>query len=152
MIIDIARMKPDGELFRGEEPPCIFEFEDGGHVSVKEPVKYDLKGYIVTNELIVEGKISVKALFVCSRCAEPFGIEINEPSFHFSMAVDEGTESVDLTDEIREAMLLAFPSYPVCSSGCRGLCAQCGINLNDKSCNCKQASDVSWGELNNLKL
>jgi uncharacterized protein len=67
-------------------------------------------------------------------------------------AKDACLESVDLTGDIRESMILAFPHYPVCDSACKGMCPQCGTNLNQKECNCQPPTDDRWVGLDGLKL
>jgi DUF177 domain-containing protein len=43
---------------------------------------------------------------------------------------------VDLTDAVRQHLLLAIPMHTVCSEDCRGLCPTCGTNLNLAQCGC----------------
>jgi uncharacterized protein len=43
---------------------------------------------------------------------------------------------IDLTDVVREQVLLSVPTYPLCRPNCRGLCPQCGADLNRTSCGC----------------
>jgi uncharacterized protein len=45
---------------------------------------------------------------------------------------------IDLTDILREQIILALPMYPRCSPDCRGLCPVCGINLNQETCDCQR--------------
>ena len=45
-------------------------------------------------------------------------------------------DSINITDLLREQILLALPAYPVCGEGCRGLCPKCGLDLNRSSCHC----------------
>ena len=61
-------------------------------------------------------------------------------------------ESVDLTEDIRESIILAFPHYPVCKPECKGLCPQCGENLNRQTCSCQPPADDRWAGLEGLKL
>jgi uncharacterized metal-binding protein YceD (DUF177 family) len=61
-------------------------------------------------------------------------------------------ESVDLTEDIRESMILAFPHYPVCNPECKGLCPQCGVNLNNAPCSCQPPADDRWAGLDGLNL
>jgi uncharacterized protein len=61
-------------------------------------------------------------------------------------------ESVDLTPDIRESMILAFPHYPVCSQRCKGLCGRCGINLNREACDCAAPNDDRWAQLDMLEV
>ena len=43
---------------------------------------------------------------------------------------------LDIGDLLREQFQLALPMKPLCSDACRGLCAQCGANLNRTECGC----------------
>jgi uncharacterized protein len=46
---------------------------------------------------------------------------------------------VDVVDLLREQFQLSLPMKPLCADGCRGLCPQCGINLNRGTCSCETA-------------
>ncbi|MEO0161284.1 MAG: DUF177 domain-containing protein [candidate division WOR-3 bacterium] len=48
-----------------------------------------------------------------------------------------GGNDIDLSIGIRESIVLAIPSAPLCSQDCKGLCPICGTNLNNEKCNCK---------------
>ena len=43
-------------------------------------------------------------------------------------------EMVDITDDVRQEIILAYPMIPICAPGCKGLCPACGWNLNQGSC------------------
>jgi len=45
-------------------------------------------------------------------------------------------ETIDLSDSIRENILVSLPWNPLCSESCRGLCPTCGANLNFVDCQC----------------
>ncbi len=45
-------------------------------------------------------------------------------------------KSTNLTEVIRQNLLLAMPMYPVCRSKCKGLCPHCGQNWNEAPCDC----------------
>ena len=49
----------------------------------------------------------------------------------------ENIDHVDLNDMISDIIHLAEPMNPNCSDHCKGLCHNCGINLNQSSCDCK---------------
>lgn len=51
--------------------------------------------------------------------------------------VDKKSFTIDISDFLRQEIILHFPMIPVCSSSCKGLCSTCGKNLNDGSCKCK---------------
>jgi uncharacterized protein len=60
---------------------------------------------------------------------------------------------IDLEPIVREQVLLALPMNAVCREECRGLCAQCGQNLNEKQCGCEaKFVDPRLAALKNIKL
>ena len=62
-------------------------------------------------------------------------------------------DQVDLSPLIREQIILALPTRPLCRESCRGLCPQCGVNLNFQPCACRAASgDPRLAVLRNLKV
>ena len=69
--------------------------------------------------------------------------------------VNEETYSgkvIDLAPVLREQLLLALPSYPVCQEGCKGLCSVCGANLNERDCGCdRHVPDPRWAGLEEAK-
>jgi uncharacterized protein len=153
MIIEIWKVAPAGERFAGAEPAGILELGDAPEVRVVKPVAYDLWVQAVPGELIATGRVATRVRFVCARCAEPFEAEITEPAFTCARTYENKFASVDLTPDMREAILLAFPTHPVCTPSCRGLCARCGTNLNRAFCVCAQPSaGERWGALHNLTL
>ena len=152
MIVDISRLPEEGAMYEGDESCAELGFEDDGLVRFSEPVHYALHVSLVSDELVVKGEVSMNAAFACSRCSEFTPLFIEEPSFLQAIELDSETQSVDLTADVREAMLLLFPAYPLCSVECKGLCPQCGINYNEKSCKCKKPADGRWSTLNDLEL
>jgi uncharacterized protein len=60
---------------------------------------------------------------------------------------------IDLDPIVREQLVLALPSYPVCKDSCKGLCPVCGANRNDRECGCDpHVPDPRWAGLKNVKL
>ena len=54
---------------------------------------------------------------------------------------------------LREQLLLRVPAYVVCREECRGLCPQCGANLNETTCACEPEQAASpWDALKKLKF
>jgi uncharacterized protein len=61
-------------------------------------------------------------------------------------------EKIDLTDLVREQILLDLPTQILCQEDCKGLCQKCGANLNEVNCNCEENEiDPRWSALKNLK-
>jgi uncharacterized protein len=45
-------------------------------------------------------------------------------------------DRLELSEMLREQIILATPMQPLCREDCRGLCPTCGQNLNERRCNC----------------
>ena len=85
-------------------------------------------------------------------------IAVRDLCFHFEKVRDL---EVDLTDDVREELLLAIPSCFYCSPDCKGVCPSCGVNLNHGSCACASrpaepepdsAAPSPWDQLDALTL
>ncbi|MGU3469672.1 YceD family protein [Paenibacillus sp. D51F] len=99
----------------------------------------------------VSGELSADLTMACSRCLEPteehIVIPIEERFAHVSAVKDinededliiVSEDKVDLKPYVEGTMLLYLPMSPLCSDDCKGLCPDCGINLNEQSCGCSQ--------------
>lgn len=150
MRVDLAKIPSAGMRFSGEEDVVLAAGQEG--LEPMGPVSYSLRAQYVTGELILEGEISVPVKFFCTRCVEEFTMKVQDGAFFLVKEAPDKNVSVDLTGDVREAILCAFPSHPVCSSECRGLCPQCGVNRNKVECKCSPVVDARWNGLNGLKL
>lgn len=66
-------------------------------------------------------------------------------------SVYEG-DSVDVDEVVREQLLLALPTRLLCREDCKGLCPDCGADLNEAACACEQKQiDPRWAGLAALK-
>jgi uncharacterized protein len=79
------------------------------------------------------------------RAAGTFGTEdVNEETY--------AGKVIDVDPVVREQVLLALPSYPVCRESCKGLCSVCGANLNERDCGCdRHVPDPRWAGLEKLR-
>jgi uncharacterized protein len=107
------------------------------------------------------GGVKTRLEFSCSRCLEPFDVPVDaafelryvpQPDGDAEVEPDEreiedddlttayySDGQLDIGDLLREQFQLALPMKPLCSDACRGLCAQCGANLNRTECECAPA-------------
>ena len=153
MIIEIWKLPPEGAPFAGEEPPAILELAGEKEIRAEGPVRYDVTVQAVPGELIVRGRLAARIGFLCSRCGKRFAAEIAEPQFTSVREYVDRHACVDLTPDMREAIILCFPPYPVCSPACRGLCPRCGADLNEEACRCaRPEGEQRWNALDGLKL
>jgi uncharacterized protein len=82
----------------------------------------------------------------CARCLEPALFAVDAEVFRIftqdpELADDLDTElvprnegAVSILDAVREAVILSVPGMPLCRTDCRGLCTECGANLNSTGC------------------
>ena len=54
---------------------------------------------------------------------------------------------LDLTEPVREYVMMEDPMKPLCMPDCAGLCAGCGSDLNRERCDCEAVRDARWGPL-----
>jgi len=52
--------------------------------------------------------------------------------------------TLDLSEGVREYVLMSESSKPLCSQSCAGLCASCGVDLNSRECGCGADADSRW--------
>ena len=152
MIINVHRIPPEGCTFEGEEPPDTVDLAEGDDlVRVSGPIRYRLAAEVVSRELVVKGEISAPAELACSRCAAFFSTTLSDSSFLRAYDLPEGADTIDVTGDLREAILLQLPNFPICSAACEGLCPQCGRNLNQGPCDCAPLEgDARWSALDGL--
>ena len=103
-------------------------------------IRYDLYAAKTGQDLLVTGKASFDLETLCSRCMKQIVVPVTaEKITLFFEKVPE--QEVELTDDIRDELLLALPDYIRCSDDCRGLCPRCGANLNDGDCGCSSEDE-----------
>ena len=60
---------------------------------------------------------------------------------------------LDLAAICWEELMLALPPTPLCRDNCKGLCAGCGVNLNEGMCACtEEEGDPRMAALRGLTL
>ena len=152
LIVDVARLAAGGEWYRGETSPEALDLGESELLRPLGGIAYALFVQLVGTELLVRGWLRQRLACVCSRCAATFETEAAEPDFVASFEMGEAPEFLDLTGEVREAIILALPRYPVCREACRGLCLTCGADLNAGACSCgKTGRDGRWSALDALR-
>jgi uncharacterized protein len=136
----------------------------------------ELDLYAEGNHIFATGTFKGDLTVACSRCVEPVKLVIDErlmvtfmPKSEMpadEVEAEEGAEVpaedldlfpyeddfVDLEPLFREQFVLAVPYAPLCKEDCKGLCPQCGTDLNTGTCACQAPVDPRFAGLKNLKL
>ncbi len=81
-----------------------------------------------------------KFAFFCGRCLEPVEREVKE-NFFLDYKIDRTTQAIELNEDIRQEIILGFPTIVWCKEDCKGLCPGCGVNLNIEQCKCHKTQD-----------
>ncbi len=172
----MERVPPEGQVIdRSVDPSALSidarEFRFAGAVSVSGRLvrinRADSDAYRLSGRLV-----SVVEL-LCVRCLEPVAAEVREeldllylPQSDNVAAGGENEhglgdeelavsfyrdDEIDLAHMIWEQIVLALPMKPVCKPDCQGLCPDCGVNRNIKSCSCvRDTVDPRWQSLKRL--
>ncbi len=150
MRIYLHDLPPEGAVFEGDLHEAELEGGDEDPVTCAGPVHYRVNVTVVSGEFLVDGTLDALLRMHCRRCDGAFGGALESLGYHYDQPLDPGTEYVDLTADMREAIILSFPSYPVCHPDCKGLCPQCGVNWNEQECGCRPPADSRWSVLGGL--
>lgn len=155
MFIEIEDLKPEPlhvhHVFQAGE--IEFSHEDA---TLNEPVTVDFTLVHKNSGLHITGTVETIVRFRCSRCAGEFDRNISA-GFDLSYLpqpewADENVEvelkyedmevafydgiAFDVNMMVLEQIELAIPMKSVCREDCKGLCYQCGADLNERNCSC----------------
>lgn len=114
LYIDLGTLPEEGKAFSGELEPSIFKFPRDD-TKATGPLLYDLYVQLFDTELLVRGSASAPIEFTCVRTLTPF-IKTLEAS-DLCLSVENAVGQIDLTDTLREEILLLSPDYPRCDEG-----------------------------------
>jgi uncharacterized protein len=112
MKVHVLQVPPDGKRYEGEESSEILELKDDNARAVG-PITYALDVGISEGGLWAHGRVGTTIECRCVRCLELFRRPLAVPDFAMQVEL-EGKNTVDLTENIREDILLALPAHPYC--------------------------------------
>lgn len=104
------------------------------YVKLYKPVR--LEGELESDRgaIYLSGILTTQVKITCDRC-------VCEMIHHVESEINESFGSItqstiDLGPTIVETLLISLPMKALCHEKCKGICAVCGENLNEKSCDC----------------
>lgn len=97
-----------------------------------EQMEAEIRADLENGELRVEGSARCKTIALCDLCLTEFSLPLAW-TFSLRRAVG-GEKAFDPRPEIREAFYLSVPRRILCRPDCRGMCPECGQNLNEGRC------------------
>jgi len=163
MLFDLRKLHGDrGHVQRTFEPSAFDPPDDDYRVAAPVEFSMDVERS-GADAYRVSGRATTRLEMVCSRCLDPFEVPV-DATFELryvpqpenpgpeaderEIAEDDLTTAfykdgaLDVIEMLREQFQLALPMKPLCSDACRGLCSQCGANLNRTTCACTP----TWGD------
>jgi uncharacterized protein len=156
VVADLGRLVPDLEVEATSE---------GERPVLTGPVRL-----MHTNQgVLVKGRLTGEAKVSCVRCLAavtvPIEVELEEvfvPTIDMATGRYAKPEEEDealwidehhilnLTEVLRQNVLLELPVHVLCRDDCSGLCPNCGQNLNEGACDCQPDIDPRWSGLSDL--
>jgi uncharacterized protein len=146
-----------------EVMPSQLELDQCPEFSAPIHAKFSLS--TVSGVVYVKANLSAECEFVCDRCLETFtavvsdtirmiftsSSELDSEGDDYVFNIGPSDSEIDVTHPVKETLLLALPFKRICSKDCKGLCPQCGENLNVTSCDCSQnVIDPRWDALKKM--
>jgi uncharacterized protein len=170
MFLDVKELALHKVRIRKSYAPGAIDFHST-EFKQAEPLEVRATAELIEGQIRVSGAFHTRLELVCARCLEQVGEEVSrefdlyyrpasEKPGKEEMQLKDGDTEVSffegeglfLADVLAEQVLLAIPMKVICRSDCRGLCPQCGANLNGESCRCEaRGSDPRLAPLARLK-
>ena len=178
MFLDIKELELHPLEFAEEFQADVIDL--GGEARQRGPVKAIGRAEIVEEhhgkhqvikDIRLRGKLSAILELQCARCLEPVRQEVRREFelLYRPLGADAGRDELSVTDAeaeigyyqgegllledvLREQVLLALPLKVTCREDCKGLCPQCGKNLNQEQCSCSvEVEDPRWAALKDVR-
>lgn len=176
--IALNTIAPEGKTFTVDDPSIWSApmAECGMECRVVRPLVGTITLLPQADGCLVRGNLKGEVALPCNRCAEdaPVVIDSSFDSFEpfpiapedqtkdepFDSEADElivslvdGAPEINLAGLLWEEFVLALPVRPLCKPDCKGLCPDCGKNLNEGPCSCvREEGDPRLAALRGLKV
>ena len=151
------------QLVDDQLDPTAYGYTD---FRLSEPVSFT--GRVINNGdglFEVCGSYQTKLQLICSRCLSPFELPVaGEITALYGSSPHEDADgelavhsfsgdNIELDELLLSEISFALPMHPLCKEDCRGLCPECGTDLNHDACSCaKEQIDPRWEKLAYFKF
>jgi uncharacterized protein len=154
--IDVESLPHDGLMRRFSSPATALGI-DAADAVIVQPLELECQFFRANREVVVHGALQSAVRLTCGRCAEevvlPLALAVNAvylpgpdlSSERLKELEDDDTDVytytdsvIDLSEMLRDQILLSLPLQPYCRADCKGLCPSCGVNRNTVRCQCAE--------------
>jgi uncharacterized protein len=166
--LDFKEEFQPGVIDLGQEARQRTPLKASGHAEVVE--EHHGKHEVI-KDIRLRGSLSAGLELQCARCLETVTQDIKREFelLYRPLGTDAGKDELSVTDAeaeigyyqgegllledvLREQVLLALPLKVTCRADCKGLCPQCGKNLNQEQCSCsREVEDPRWAALKDVR-
>lgn len=162
MILNINSLKSGINHFEFEDEEFEVDHQSVSFDNVKITSIVDRR----SGSIVVSSRWQGETHQTCDRCLERFNGHLEDTwTIYYTwdresaqnddeeimQVLPVGAKEIDLSKGLRESVLLAIPMKLLCSQACKGLCSECGTNLNYHDCDCVDESiDPRWEGLRKL--
>jgi uncharacterized protein len=170
MQLDLSKIRQAQQRFERTFDPSEVTMDDDVY-RIVSPVHLEFEIHKDKDKFRLVGNVQAQLELACSRCLEAYPLPVDQsfdlryhPQSEASVEAetevgDEDLETsfyrneqIDLNELLREQFYLALPMKPLCREDCKGLCPQCGANLNTGTCDCSpEWEDPRLAALKQLK-
>ena len=153
IIAEVHKITPEGLQLEGELVPEAVGDSEPDRLLIEKPLHFSLNVQLLGSQILVSGSASIDFTAVCDRCIKKYDLKVSVDEIcHYIEDFKE--DRVELTEFIREDVLLEVPMKLICNEACVGLCPTCGKDLIIGECKCSKQSDAPsiWDELDGLNL
>ncbi len=155
LLLDLSRMRESRDRVDRTLEPSALPSADAGEFRVEAPVRLAFDIFKDGSQFRLVGHVASALTLACGRCLDdlvlpvdlPFDllylphqdnagqgeVEVEDDDLTTAFYADGG---IDLGQLVLEQFYLAVPMKPLCRESCRGLCPECGTNLNTATCSC----------------
>lgn len=173
----LREVDPSGQTFHWDDQEIWSEPLSEFHLPCRivEDIKAEV--FVLPEKVgcLFRGKLTGTVALACDRCAEetifPISFEFDEFEGYPKQNLEDGDDDEEDNGENRvviiedgvtlldfgallwEEFILTLPTKPLCNNLCKGVCPQCGKNLNEGMCACEdEDTDPRMEALRNLKI
>ena len=170
MLIELANLEDGQGKFAQTYQPEELNLTDE-RLRLSGPVAVSGKVRTSGHEVFVTGNVKTSIVLECDRCLQQLELPVNadfklgyitgkqyESGHDAELSEDEMAvsifdgETIDIDEVVKEQLLLAVPVRALCKAECKGICAECGADLNLGDCGCQTKEiDPRWAALKNFK-
>ncbi|UCD65003.1 MAG: DUF177 domain-containing protein [Candidatus Zixiibacteriota bacterium] len=157
---------PARKVLRGDQKDLDLEFDS---IRSLNRIEFSLEIQKSGEEYFCQGEARASVQMTCARCLGEFDQDLVNSTDFIVCTREQALANRDVVDNedyayfqgqdlqadvshiVRQTLITAVSMKPLCSEDCRGLCPQCGTNLNENSCKCRKTNiDQRWEGLKKL--